>query len=264
MFKGGKTICNECGLRVETILEQTNSDRFKCNLCFDEHFVSSNGLVRNEILVKLIKEKPGNIPHEASNFYKESSIIALNKCQQCNRPFDPYEPPKVLALTGKTICSRCMNTKRPSNDIIFIENELLFELLSIQPRKVYRGETIEQLNFSLKNLELLLNDLVFNCENGELKIQDYCDEQRRLVQLTKELKELEINEQTNDIFIEIIDDYEKETISCYLVIKNHLKNNQLIDDVNKFIVEVKTYFQEFELNEKNIENLKRQCETYVF
>ncbi len=223
--------------------------------------VFENGLVRNEILVSLIKEKPGNILNEVSRFYKESAISNINNCQQCNRPFDPYEPAKVLSSTGKTICNKCLNIKKPKNDIL-IENELLFDLLCIQPKQMYRGEKNEQLKASLKNVESLVNDLEFNCENGELKIRDYCDEQRRLIQLTNEMNELENNDQVNDTLIEIIDDYEKECIKFYAVIKNKLKNNQLIEDINRFIDQVKAYFQEFDINETNLENLNQLCHMY--
>jgi hypothetical protein len=223
--------------------------------------VFENGLVRNEILVSLIKEKPGNILNEVSRFYKESAISNINNCQQCNRPFDPYEPAKVLSSTGKTICNKCLNIKKPKNDIL-IENELLFDLLCIQPKQMYRGEKNEQLKASLKNVESLVNDLEFNCENGELKIRDYCDEQRRLIQLTNEMNELENNDQVNDTLIEIIDDYEKECIKFYAVIKNKLKNNQLIEDINRFIDQVKAYFQEFDINETHLENLNQLCHMY--
>jgi len=91
------------------------------------------------------------------------------------------------------------------------ENNIVLKMLSIKPIKVYRGESVELLEKSLKDIlkkQILIKHTI---ENTKDIITDHCIELRSSVQLKTEEAIQNINEMSSKI-IEEIDKHENELI----------------------------------------------------
>jgi len=93
----------------------------------------------------------------------------------------------------------------------FIVNQLASHLITSRPQPIWRGKRYEKLKINLDKLNTLKRELKFNLENGNDNVRNYCNEQKRRVQLSFEKKMQELN-QLNEAFIKQIDDYEEHCI----------------------------------------------------
>jgi hypothetical protein len=211
-------------------------------------------------------------------FFKESIVKNLLKCQRCKSDLDEYESePKILPC-GKTICFNCnltiINKKKfsyfkcdlclndhsiPENG--FSSNEFVLNLIKLQPTEVYRSQLCEKLKQNLVQMENLSNEYKYKMKNIEYFTRDHCDEQRRLIQLNKELEEEKIDQhfikskKVNDSlifesFIDQIDDYEFELNNRKLKLTE--SDEMILDKVNTFILDNQTYLSEYQIDESTI------------
>lgn len=202
-------------------------------------------------------------------FYDQSSIEQLLKCQNCNQLYDLYEQPRILPCCGKTLCERCIERieKEVRNNLFkcvmchdecvmpkkkFPVNELVARLALEQPKEVYRGEVCEEFKINLFNLESLASKLNCDMHHGEDTIKEHCFELRRIIQLATEKKIQEIIT-SSSLLINRVDDYEQDTIDKYrknFEFKKMLSD--IIEKVNGFIKEQKSYLSQFVINENEI------------
>ncbi len=212
-------------------------------------------------------------------FFKESIVKNLLKCQRCKSNLDEYESvPKILPC-GKTICFNCnhaiINKKNSSyfkcdlclNDHLipengFSSNEFVLDLIKLQPTEVYRSQLCEKLKQNLVQMENLSNEYKYKMQNIEYFIREHCDEQRRLIQLNKELEKENIDEnyikrkKANDdsliyeSFIDQIDDYEFELNNRKLKLTE--SDEMILDKVYTFILDNQTYLSEYQIDESII------------
>ena len=110
-------------------------------------------------------------------------------------------------------------------------------------------------------MENLSNEYKYKMKNIEYYIRDHCDEQRRLIQLNKELEEEKIEQhfikrkKVNDSlifesFIDQVDDYEIELNNRKLKLTE--SDEMILDKVNTFILDNQTYLCEYQINESTI------------
>ena len=85
----------------------------------------------------------------------------------------------------------------------FIVNQLAVKLITKKPKEISRGQEAEKLKENFRSLDEMVNKLIFEMNNGEYLITEDCKELRRQVQLTKEEKIEEINQQCNALFLKI-------------------------------------------------------------
>lgn len=276
----------ECGTTICSSCEANLNNKFKCNMCLKEHQIEANGLVFNEILWTIMQEKPEKVQTDEINnrlFYKESIVINFLKCKQCYQFYDIYEPPLVLKC-GKSICSKCYTKIKPINNTIkclacqeehkisntLIKNEFILELYSLKPIELKRTKSCEELKTNLKKLKSILSDLELIGQNGDFKIKDHCDEQRRLIQLNKEIKILELNdepledEELYETLQVIVDDYEKD---CIKSLSNKKEFKKLITDIvqetNGFMFSTQSNLEEYAVNETQIEISNELCQSII-
>jgi hypothetical protein len=156
-------------------------------------------------------------------YFEKTTINDILNCQDC---LGRLEGPKLLPC-GETICSFCESLikirnlnkfeclickkehEMPKNGLP--ENNIVLKMLSIKPIKVYRGESVELLEKSLKDIlkkQILIKHTI---ENTKDIITDHCIELRSSVQLKTEEAIQNINEMSSKI-IEDIDKHENELI----------------------------------------------------
>ncbi len=120
--------------------------------------------------------------------------------------------------------------------------------------EVSRGNEYDQLQKNINKLELLARSLKFKFENGTDTIKEYCDEQIRLIQLSTENKIEQIYKLNNNL-IKLIREYETKCIQSYLNKTDLITEstiNKMIQDVESFLHEKRTYLKQFKTNEDEI------------
>jgi len=132
----------------------------------------------------------------------------------------------------------------------FIVNQLAAKLLAKQPKEISRGPEAEKLKHNLIDLEIIVNKLMFEIENGEDLITEDCKELKRQVQLIKEEKIQDINKYCDALFLKI-DNYEERCKSKYREInESKQKANELIKLVNESIKQQNAYLRKLKIDEK--------------
>jgi len=216
--------------------------------------------------------------------YEESEIKELLNCEHCYQPYGEYYSPRILPCCGKTICFVCDQLTEnqikhnkykciacnkeetiPCNG--FLVNNVVVKLLAKQPKEISSGNEAEKLKQNICDLEVLVNKLIFEQENGEHLITEDCQELRRQVQLAKEEKIEEINQQCDLLFIKI-DTYEKTCISKYKEMNDAKKKaNELIKSVNESIQQQNAYLRQLKIDDnetsecnQKMDELKKQIE----
>ena len=185
------------------------------------------------------------------SFYEPSEIADLLNCEHCLQSYGQYYPPRILPCCAKTICDTCAHQIQRqikenkfkcsvcSKDSLmpingFLVNNVVVKLITKQLKEISRGQEAEKLKQNLRDLEDLINKLVFEMENGEYFIKEDCRELRRQVQLAKEEKIEEINQQCDALFLKI-DNYEEKCKQKYKEISEAKKKaNELIKSVIQF------------------------------
>ena len=142
--------------------------------------------------------------------YEESEIKDILNCEHCFQPYGEYYPPRILLCCQKTMCYKCVqlienqaknnkykciscNKEATIPDDGFMLNKTLVKLIAKKPTEIPRGSEAEKLKQNLRDLEILVNKLLFETENGEYLIFEDCRELKRQVQSAKEEKIEEIN-----------------------------------------------------------------------
>jgi hypothetical protein len=198
--------------------------------------------------------------------YEVSQIIELLTCENCSQPFDEYYPPRMLPCCGKTICYTCvqLTKKQVKNNefkcIVCNKDETIpkngfqvdrtaARLIAKKPKEISRGQEAEKLKQNICDLDKLVKKLIFEMDNGEYLITEDCQELRRQVQLAKEEKIEEINQQCDLLFIKI-DTYEKTCISKYKEMNDAKKKaNELIKSVNESIQQQNAYLRQLKIDD---------------
>ena len=200
-------------------------------------------------------------------FFEQSEIIDLLKCENCSQQYDEYSPPRILPCCGKTLCYTCIQSieKQLKNnkfkciacnkeDTIpnngFQINNAIVKFISKKPKEISRGIEVDKLKQNLLYLESLVNNLLFEMDNGAYIITEACKELRRQVQLAKEEKIEEINQQCDALFLKI-DAYEEKCKSKYKEMNESVKQkaNKLIKSVNESIKKQNEYLKQLMIDE---------------
>jgi hypothetical protein len=199
------------------------------------------------------------------------------KCDSCNHPFDEYCQPKFLPCFN-TICNTCeFNINReainkwfkcgvcgqdhliPDNG--FTLNKKIYDIITVEPMEISRGENYDSLHLSLNKLETLFKMLKNDCENGIDKIKEYCDEQIRLIQLSTENRIEQINK-LNEKLIKIIREYERKCVQSLLNKNDQIKQSldKLVGDAAHFVKEKQEYLNQFKIYDEEIKAFNKQSE----
>ncbi len=209
--------------------------------------------------------------------FEEAFITNLLKCNQCDGKFTEYDQPRSLPC-GKIVCNNCVlkiekeatnkKFKCPicsKHHVIpeegFVFNELAYHLVTSKPTQIWRGKKYEKLKINLIKIESLINELKLNFENGADQVKEYCQEQRRLVQLATEKKIQEL-QTINEKLIKEIDEFETESIDTLLNGNEtfQIKSDQIIDEANKFLKEKEEYLKKSNINDDEIKEFNKLSE----
>ena len=201
--------------------------------------------------------------------YAESEIKDLLNCENCVQPYGEYYPPRILPCCQKTMCYKCVqlienqaknnkykciscNKEAIIPDDGFIVNNAVVKLIAKKPTEIPRGPEAEKLKQNLRDLEILVNKLIFEKDNGEYLITEDCRELRRQVQLAKEQKIEEINKHCDALLLKI-DTYEQKCLNKYKEINESKKKAaELIKSVNETIQKQNAYLRQLKIDFKNI------------
>jgi len=215
--------------------------------------------------------------------YEESEITDLLNCDNCLKPYDESYPPRILPCCHKTICFKCVHlteqkiknnkynciacNKEETMPDGFIVNQLAVKLIAKKPKEISRGNEVEKLKQNIRDIEEIVNKLIFETENGEDLITEDCNELKRQVQLAKEERIEEINKHCDALFIKI-NIYEKTCKSRFKEKRDQKqKAYDLIKSVNDSIQQQREYLRQLmiddnetiECNQK-MDELKKQIE----
>lgn len=193
--------------------------------------------------------------------YFHEEILDELTCPRCKQLFvDPRITPCY-----KTMCINCVEElKTTSNEMecFFCHqihhipeetgltvNDHLSKILHKKPRRIYRGEAIEQLKISLDKLTHLTNELEFNLRNSALTVTEHCSHVRNQIDWFAEEKINEINTLRNE-YISKINDYERE---CVENMEKKLEIFELnINESRDFIKRSKSYLIEDDVNDHTV------------
>jgi hypothetical protein len=155
-------------------------------------------------------------------YFDKNQINKVLICKNCEAKLDI---PKCLPC-GEVVCSICaLSIKTNDNkfDCFLCQNKHempkdglptikpFLELLSIDPKKVSRGEAFDLLEKLLNEIEMKQNFIKFCIENSTDLVKEHSIELRNNVQLAAEEAILQINDLCSKV-IEDIDEYEQEMI----------------------------------------------------
>jgi hypothetical protein len=145
----------------------------------------------------------------------------------------------------------------------FCVNQLAIQLISVPRKKIYQGEKIEKLKLNLNKLERLLAVIDSNIEQSEYKINEYCNELRRKIQLVTEEKIKKIND-LNDLLINQVDLYEQECKDIFKIAKESAVKDNL-NEINFFLNENQSYINNFEIKSEDfIVKTNEKCVNLIF
>ena len=161
-------------------------------------------------------------------------------------------------------------------EIGFVLNEIISELIDIQPVEINRGNKADKLILNLKNVEFLLNKIKFNSENVDVVVDDYCNDQKRLIQLTTEENQLKAENQEKKLEISnqnenLINEVELFEKNCKKMVENKAefkekmklfieKRMKLLEYWNGFLNEYHIYEDETTSLNELTQNLKLELQ----
>jgi hypothetical protein len=155
-------------------------------------------------------------------YFETNQVNDVLLCQQCE---GRLEGPKILPC-GETICLFCVSSIRinykmfdclvcnekhvkPKNGLL--DNKVVMKILSVKPKKVFRGVAVDLLEKSLEEIYKKQRLIKHKIENSIDFVQEYCIDLRTEVQLKTEEAIQQINDISSEIIKEIYE-YEKEII----------------------------------------------------
>ena len=116
---------------------------------------------------------------------------------------------------------------------------------------------------NLNKLERLLAVIDSNLEQSEYKINEYCNELRRKIQLVTEEKIKKIND-LNDLLINEVDLYEQECKDIFKTAKESAVKDNL-NEIKFFLNENQSYINNFEIKSEDfIVKTNEKCINLIF
>lgn len=218
--------------------------------------------------------------------YSKNSIENILKCSACSQKFTDYDEPKILPC-GFTICSTCdlkidhtfvtsdsRQFKCPILTCIYTEhtkpspagfplNYSVIQLISLQPKEIYRSKEIEILKLNLNKLNKIVNEIEFNIENSNYKLNEYCNEFRTQIMLSTDKRIIEIQD-ISDSLIKRIDSYENECKKSFELMKSSASNTRM-DEIKLFINETNSKIENIETRTEEIvkESIMNKSVEYI-
>ena len=127
--------------------------------------------------------------------------------------------------------------------------------------EISRGENYERLLDNLNKVESIINIISYDCENGEDKIKEHCNEQIRKIQLSTE-KTIEKINKFNEDLIAFVKEYEKMCIQSYSKNNKSLKEeiNKIVQEANTFINEIQAYLKQYQIDDEEIKASNKKSE----
>lgn len=206
---------------------------------------------------------------------EESDIKKLLKCEICNSNYDLNEQPR-LTPCFKTICKKCickiehylevndssyfkcLDPKCPDEHFYPKKGLPINKIVSqiINELKSKRSTQVKELEETLNQMDLLVQQLTHDINNTNLKINQHCMQLRKKVKqsaddLIQKIHDLE------KVFFKNIDDYERECM------QNNAKNRELkpaledlISKASFFLANNRLDLERIDFNENDIENSK--------
>ena len=180
-----------------------------------------------------------------AQFFEIDPIIDLLSCECCKAEFDT---PRLLEC-GASICEICLQNLIDNNessnesyicpickeshsllnDIQFTINKKLLKLKKIEPKKVSRGKSIDELesNFAQSQEKIYeLDKLLIN--NGADVLRIFCIDLKNEIDLAVEKKIEKIRESSNSM-MKKIEEFEKKTVRRLKETKIEIKNIQKLE-----------------------------------
>ena len=173
---------------------------------------------------------------------------------------------------GKSVCNECIsiltNIKEPyfqkssfqctlcdDHHLIPVKgfplNESLIKLIEKKPKKVYRGNVVEELELHLEAIYTKKEHMKFQLNNGVDIIKEYCMDLRCKIFACAESAILRINQLTDSMISEI-EKYENESINSYqekLSVERRIFDEK-IDKMDHFHMEWTTYLKNVPIEEQ--------------
>lgn len=185
-------------------------------------------------------------------FYEESKILDVLKCKNCN---DTFDEPRQLPC-GATICSGCAESIEFKEDKEYLccicdqihsclsktlpVNEIIYNLLLMQPDEVSRGKCFETLKTTLDIILNKINSIKLVLNNSSDKLSNYCADLVNEIQLIKEQH------------IQSVEDYAKTLIDKIEMYKEHYKtkfestqNSFAKENLNEILLELETFHEDW-------------------
>jgi hypothetical protein len=197
-------------------------------------------------------------------FYQEKKITELICCPICN---NIYQDPRILSC-GETICAHCILRllnkdstgltckfcnefhQIPKND--FTINQRISKLISMRPKEVYRGKSIQNFKSDLDTIKEKMDALGADMNQGGDKIREYCEFIRNDVDLVTE-SWIESIQKFRDEFLKKIEMYEQE---CLVNYENFSKNDKSIrlflDEAKVFHEKWTEYLEQFAIDKSEV------------
>ena len=204
-------------------------------------------------------------------FFEESEINSIINCYKCQERLDD---PRILPC-GDTVCSRCVATIHVNNgqfDCLICDkkhlmdehglmvNKMALNLLSKQPKEVYRSRLVELLKDKLSEIRNKITSISFGINNSVDTINEYCKELRSDVQLATEEAIQQLNEHSDQLILQI-ENYENESIqSCQLNINDERKKgaNKNVKELEMFHYEWTNYLKQTKISDDEISSAYNQ------
>lgn len=184
-------------------------------------------------------------------FYEESKILEVLRCKNCNKKLDE---PKQLPC-GATICTKCENkiNYEDTNEYICLIceethlaldknlpiNEIIFNLLLVEPDEVSRGKNVDMLKTTLDVVLNKINSIKFVIDNSADRMDTYCSDLENEVQLAKEQHILAVEEYSKKLLDTISLNKQEYKKKC------ELSETVLTDNLNEFLSELETFYDDW-------------------
>jgi hypothetical protein len=213
----------------------------------------------------------GKLLYYEKMFYEEEKISSVLHCPNCEKIF---KDPRLLPCEN-TICQGCVDEMRTvnANEVLkckiceqvhvipdggFLKNNVVNELLGLQPKELYRGKAYENLRTKLEQISSELNELEESLNNSQYKIKEHCDYLRNDIQVATESAIDLINQHSKEL-LEQVDKYEK---TCR---ENFISNEKVTSSMSTFLDENKKFHSEWNdyMKKSDIdeEKLNSACKT---
>jgi hypothetical protein len=205
-------------------------------------------------------------------FYEQSQIYSILKCDQCHNDFDHYDQPKSLPC-GQTICCVCLDeieriaVNKKFKCAICLKEHLIPEegfavnvkiskLMLTQAKEITRSDECEKLKEKSKNIQLKLNNLKFNLDNRNDKIETHCLE---LIAQIDELAEQRIEEinKIRESLSKKVNDYKQD---CIQNIPKKEEDDELMLELNNFFTRKNDQIKKSKINNEEIKDLNEEAD----